>query len=344
MNSRAPKTDASTPREREREPGINHSHFSVEGEAQNRRLLAWRDRVGHVIDVLPSRADLEKPFQASIDRYQIGELVFTDCRSDLMVLERSLARISTDRVRDFVFHVFLEGSVENVSVRASHRDLPSSPARIVALDMNQPVRMQRQACRVITFFVPGDLVLEVFPDPEAIHGRLLDGSAPLERLIVEHVATLSQQIARMSAPEADIAIHAAARLMIAAFGRQAGLNGDARAAARVAMFAQVRRYIQAHLSDDDLSPESILNTLQLPRPTLYRMFQHEGGIRAYIRQSRLRRAADELIRHPHVAVVEIAYGLGFKSASDFTRAFRRAYEMAPQDFRIQAITKLEALR
>jgi hypothetical protein len=32
-------------------------------------------------------------------------------------------------------------------------------------------------------------------------------------------------------------------------------------------------------------------------------------------------------------VIEIAYGLGFKSASDFTRAFRRAYDMAPQDFR-----------
>jgi AraC-like DNA-binding protein len=31
--------------------------------------------------------------------------------------------------------------------------------------------------------------------------------------------------------------------------------------------------------------------------------------------------------------MEIAYGLGFSSASDFTRAFRRAYGMAPQDFR-----------
>jgi AraC-like DNA-binding protein len=51
---------------------------------------------------------------------------------------------------------------------------------------------------------------------------------------------------------------------------------------------------------------------------------------------RLRHAADELIRYPHLAVIEIAYGLGFKSASDFTRAFRRAYDMAPQDFRALA--------
>jgi AraC-like DNA-binding protein len=332
MNSRATTADVCRPLKH----GIAHSHFSVQGEPPQRRLLAWRDRVGHLIDVLPSRSDLERPFQASIDRYQVGELVFTDCRSDMIVLERSLARISTDRVRDFVFQVFLEGGVENVAVRTSRRDPTPSVASILALDMNQPVRMQRQACRVLAFFVPGELVREVFPDPEAIHGRALHGSTPLARLIIEHVATLSQNIACMSAGEADGAIRAAAQLLVAAFGRQARLSGDTRAAARAAMFGQVRRYIQAHLTEDELSPESVLNALQLPRPTLYRLFQHEGGVGAYIRHLRLRHAADELIRYPHMAVIEIAYGLGFKSASDFARAFRRAYDMAPQDFRALA--------
>jgi AraC-like DNA-binding protein len=337
MNSRAPTADVGRPPER----GISHSHFSVRGEAPQRRLLAWRDRVGHLVDVLPSRSDLDKPFQASIDRYQVGDLVFTDCRADLVVLERSQARISTDRVRDFVFHVFLEGAVENVAVRGSQRDPKALPAAILALDMNQPVRMQRQACRVIAFFVPGELVQEVFPDPEAIHGRVLDGTAPLERLIVEHVTALSQTIASMEAAEADDAIRAAGRLLVAAFGRQARLCGDTRAAARAAMFGQVRRYVQAHLTEDELSPESVLKALQLPRPTLYRLFQHEGGLGAYIRHLRLRHAADELVQHPHVAVIEIAYGLGFKSASDFTRAFRRAYDMAPQDFRALASGKMD---
>jgi AraC-like DNA-binding protein len=334
MNSRAPTVDACRPLKHD----IAHSHFSVRGEAPQRRLLAWRDRVGHLIDVLPSRSDLERPFQASIDRYQVGELVLTDCRSDLVVLERSLARISTDRVRNFVFHVFLEGAVENVAVRTSRRDPTPSAASILALDMNQPVRMQRQACRVIAFFVPGELVQEVFPDPEAIHGRVLHGSTPLERLIIEHVAALSRTIACMSAGEADDAIRAAAKLLVAAFGRQARLSGDTRAAARAAMFGQVRRYIQAHLT------ESVLNALQLPRPSIYRLFQHEGGVGAYIRHLRLRQAADEMIRYPHLSVIEIAYGLGFKSASDFTRAFRRAYDMAPQDFRALADTMVQTQR
>lgn len=336
MNSGVPSFDVLASPARD----IAHSRFSVAAQAPPRRLLAWRDRVGHIVDVLPSRAALETPFQASIDRFQVGELVFTDCRSDLMVLDRSIARISTDRVRDFVFHVFLEGGVDNIAVRAASRESNAACARILALDMNQPFRMQRQACRVITFFVPGALVQEVFPDPEAIHGRWLDGSLPLERLIVEHVAALSKTIADMQAPEADDAIRAAGRLLVAAFGRQARLSGDTRAAARAAMFGQIRRYIQAHLSEDELSPESVLAAFEFPRPTLYRLFQHEGGVNAYIRHQRLRRAADDLIRHPHLAVVEIAYGLGFKSASDFTRAFRRTYDMTPLDFRALVSRKL----
>ena len=310
-----------------------HSHFSVLAEPPQRQLLAWRDRVGHVIDVLPSASDVEKPFRASIDRYDAGGIVFTDCRSDAMLLERSLARISKDQVRDYVFHVFVEGGVDDVAVHASPRDGSPSTAKILALDMNQPVRMRRSACRVLTFFAPAALVAETFPDPEAIHGRSIQNTTPLTRLAIEHVTALGQNIAGLSAPAAESAMRTGTQLLVAAFGKQAGLSGNARAAARAAMFGRVRRYIQVNLHRAELSPESVLNALQLPRPTLYRMFQHEGGLGAYIRHLRLRHAANDLVRYPHLLVTDIAYSVGFKSASDFTRAFRRAYDMAPQDFR-----------
>jgi AraC-like DNA-binding protein len=112
--------------------------------------------------------------------------------------------------------------------------------------------------------------------------------------------------------------------------------GSARTAAHAAIIDQVRRHIEENLYEDELSPESVLSALRLPRSSLYRLFKQEGGLGAYIRQLRLRQAADDLIRYPHMMVMEIAYGLGFKSASVFTRAFRRDYGMAPQDFRNSA--------
>jgi AraC-like DNA-binding protein len=102
------------------------------------------------------------------------------------------------------------------------------------------------------------------------------------------------------------------------------------------MFDKTRRYVQDNLYQPWLTPESVLAQVQLPRHTLYRLFQHEGGLGSYIRKCRLREAADELVRYPDRQVIEIAYSLGFNSASDFTRAFRRSYGMSPQDHRLMA--------
>lgn len=318
-------------------PVIARHHFDVAAQAPERRLLAWRDQVGHVVDVLPSRDALRQPFNASIDRYRAGRLMFTDCRSDAMQLERSLVRISRDNIRDFALHVFLEGGVDAMTVRNGPRPAADgAAARVVAVDLGQPMRMRRQACRMLTLFVPAELVLEVFPDPQAIHGRTLQDATPLARLAIRQAAALGQSVRGLDLAQAEADITACARLLLAAFGKDARLSGNARAAGRAAMFGQVRRHIQANLHQAGLTPESVIQALRLPRPTVYRLFQHEGGLGAYIRHLRLRLAAEELVRYPHLGVMEIAYGLGFGSASDFARAFRRAYDMPPQEFREQS--------
>lgn len=314
----------------------SHHHFSVKSEPVPRQLLAWRERVGHIIDVLPSLAQVERPFEASIDRYQIGDRRFTDCVSDPLVLERSVARISTDNHRDFAFHIFIRGNNDWLEGQTLQRQRLQSPASVLVLDLDQPMRMQRGACRVLTLFVPRAVVMGIIPHAEALHGRVFQQSSPLARLLIEQVLALSQKLSGMSLEEAASAFDVSVQLLLEAFGKQAKLSGSARAALRAAMFDRARRYVHAHLSQTELSPESLLDALQLTRPTLYRLFQHEGGLATYIRNCRLREAADELIRLPEQPVMEVAYGLGFKSASDFTRAFRRAYEMSPLDLRALA--------
>lgn len=315
------------------DPAIIHSHFNTQGEAPHRQLLAWQHRVGHIVDVLPSLTPATLGFSGHIDRYTIGDLVFTDSRTDSLRLERSVARILTDNTRCYVFQVFMEGGLGTVAGLYRQRDAAQSGVGILALDLNQPFRIQRAACRVLTFFVPRLLVESIYPDADALHGRFVADTSPLTRMVCDHMAALNQNLAMLSASEVNSALRDGVHLLVAAFCKQAGLTGNARAVARASLFGQVRRYIRAHIHQAVLSPESVLTALQLPRPTLYRMFEHEGGIGAYIRNLRLREAADELVKFPHMAVMDIAYGLGFKSASDFTRAFRRAYDMAPQHLR-----------
>lgn len=312
---------------------IAHQHYDVRNEAPTKQLLAWRERTGSVLDLLPTLAQLEQPFQAWVNRYTVGELSFADLYSDPVRVERSVARISTDRAcHHFYFMVCVEGDSHTMEGRYATRSVPFR-TKILALDLDQPIRMQAHRHRVSAFFAPRALIESILPDADALHGRGIDDTTPVARLLIAHTATLNEQIAGMSAEEADAALRSTIQLLVVAFGKQARLSGNARAAVRAAMFGQVRVYIRKHLHMPDLSAEKVVRALQLPRDTLYRLFEHEGGIAAYINDCRLRAAANDIARFPHLALKDIAYGLGFSSASAFSRTFRREYDMTPQDLR-----------
>jgi AraC-like DNA-binding protein len=320
-------------------PGDRHDHFNVSAVPAHHQWLAWRQYVGSFIDVLPMEGQLGSPFSARIDRYRLGNRLFTDCASDALLLDRSVGRIATDTMRDYAFHIFIQGGVQVLEGEAP-QPREFTQASILAMDTNQPIRLLCSQCRVLSFYVPRIVVNASLPNAESIHGRVIENNTPLTQLLMAHVVALSSSLMSLSADEAAVTFDTGVQLMLGAFARQAKLGGSVRAATRSAMFDQARRYVQNNLYQPWLSPESLLLDLQLPRHTLYRLFEHEGGLGAYIRRSRLREAADDLVRYPHRQVVEIAYSLGFKSASDFSRAFHRQYGMTAQQHRLLAAQRM----
>jgi AraC-like DNA-binding protein len=290
-----------------------------------------------VVDAPPSNEQVAGGFRGEIDLYAVGGMVFTDCSTDSMLLERSVARVSTDTRRDYVFQLFVEGEVGHVTGMRKKRSEPGSVQGIVAFDLNQPFRAERPKCRLLSLFVPAAVVDEGLRDGAGIHGRIVQKDSPLAGLVLDHLAAVAREIPSLEPASAIEALHAGAQLLVAAFRKAAHLSGEDRAALQAALMGQVRRHVEANLHQADLTPTSVVQALQLKRATIYRWFEHEGGLGAYIRHRRLREAADELVRFPHLQVVDIAYGLGFKSASDFTRAFRRAFDMSPQDMRARAL-------
>lgn len=310
------------------------ARFDVSALPPQRQLLAWRERVGQFIDVVPSRVQIEMPFRAYFDRYGVGDFVFTDCYSDQITLDRSIARISQDSARSMVFHIFLDGHAGSNVSHAAKRSGASMDVGILAVDLDQPIRMSRGASQHINLFVPPSRLQHAFADPGLLHGRTLSPQLPAVRLIAAHAATLAHSIRTMPPDEAHRQLDALVTLILAAYGLETGLAGSRRALARAAMFDRVRHFVRFNLDNGDLTPEYVIEQLGLSRPTVYRLFQHEGGLGNYIQYLRLRTAADDLLRFPSVQIKDVAYSLGFGSASAFTRAFRRTFDIAPQDIRL----------
>jgi AraC-like DNA-binding protein len=318
-------------------PRMLRQQFTVAGERRELQAPAWSDYVSRILDVPVTRGQLASGFYGELDTYVFKDLVFLDSRTDPVCQRRTNVRISRDAVRDYVFHVAVEGVIETVTGLQQRKSEQFMPG-ILALDMGQTMQMIRPSrARVLAFFVPRAMVEAEILDAPAIHGQVLTYTTPLTRMILEQVVTLCRQLPLLTDAEAAMTIRNCVQLIIAAFGKQTRLSAGARAAANAAMLGQVQRYIQANLSEETLTPEGILGYFAIARPTLYRMFEHEGGLGTYIRHCRLREAASELVNSPKVTVTEIAYGLCFSSVSDFIRAFRRFYGMTPQDFRLQAL-------
>jgi AraC-like DNA-binding protein len=309
-------------------------HFTVANEAVSLQAAAWSDYVGRILDSPVSRAQRTRGFKGEIDTYVLTDMIYLDTRTDPLSQARTNTKISRDSVRDFVFHVAVEGIIETVTGSFRQRKSAQFMPGILALDMGQPMHMVRPTpARVLAFFLPRAMVEAAIPDAESIHGRVIAYTSPLTRLILDHLTILCNDLPNMPEAEAANAIQNCAQLILAAFGKQMRMSSSARAAAQFAMRSQIRHHIQANLHQEDLSPESILRKFPLARPTVYRLFESEGGLGNYIRNCRLRVAAEELTGMQQTPIMEIAYGLGFGSPSGFTRAFRRAYGMSPQDFR-----------
>jgi AraC-like DNA-binding protein len=314
-------------------PGIGYQHFDSRTETRQQQTLAWRGLVEHIVDVPVSWDQVQDGFVGVNDSYRVDDFIFTDSFTAPVIMQRPIARISTDNLRHYVFSILIEGGIGDMS--CLHRSPCNEPTRlgIAAIDLNQPMRIDRPASRLLTLFAPRGLVESNFPEAESIHGRFLDSGLPLTQLTMNHLWAVSRDMQTMSASEVSQALCVGTHLIVAGFSKQARMGGSARAAVRAATFGQVRRYIKSNLRHPELSPTSVLQALRLPRLTVYRMFEHEGGLGTYIRHCRLREATNELVRQPQRTVRDIAYGLGFKSASDFNHAFRRAFDLAPQDLR-----------
>jgi AraC-like DNA-binding protein len=313
---------------------IAHQHFDVCTLPFQQQLLAWCDRMVGVVDLLTTRDGHRQPFRGWIDRYAVGEFLFADCYTDRITQDRTIARISQDNARSIVFHVFFDTAPGSELVYPGKRTDTALEGGIFAVDLDQPAHFKRAPCRHVTIFLPGALLCNVFPDPSALHGRTLSPRLPTVRCLAGRVLSFAAHIHYMAPSEAHRILREIVLLIADAFGEQAGLRGSKPALARAMAFDQARRYVHTNLHDSDLSPDRVVESLGLSRRTVYRLFEHEGGLGGYIRHVRLRAAADELVAWPGIPVQDIAFAHGFRSASDFTRAFRRVYGLAPQDIRV----------
>jgi AraC-like DNA-binding protein len=106
--------------------------------------------------------------------------------------------------------------------------------------------------------------------------------------------------------------------------------------ARYHLRRRIVDFIESHLSDQTLSPKKIAASSRISLSYLYSLFtDNETTVGQFVQTRRLQRAYEVLVADPkgHRTVSEVAYEVGFKNVSHFSRSFSRHFKIAPRDVR-----------
>src|SRR5439155_7257857 len=112
-------------------------------------------------------------------------------------------------------------------------------------------------------------------------------SGNLVGLLTDYLHNLQTRVVGMNPDELLRAGRATAEMIAACIQPSRDRLEQAHGAIESVLFERARRYIRAHLSELDLTPEHVVQELRISRSNLYRAFKHAGGGAHYIQRTRL---------------------------------------------------------
>ncbi len=105
---------------------------------------------------------------------------------------------------------------------------------------------------------------------------------------------------------------------------------------------RIKAYIEGHLSDSDINPTIVANSVGLSPRYINTLFKdEETSLMRYILQRRLENCRKELLDPVHIGdrISVIAFRWGFNDLSHFSRVFKQRYDYSPKDYRQQMAFK-----
>ncbi len=305
--------------------------FATDQVPAQYRYEVFREAMGVVYEVSsPSREGAE--FNASLETTRVDNILLITCETVGQRFTRGYSQIARDGLEHFQIQVFSEGT--NHVEKAVHLG-QGSPRDLLFIDTAQRYQAYARDFKNHTLVVPRRRLTPKLLAPDEHHGRSLSRRCSLSRLAQDHLHRLFRQLPHLSGAQLEGVMEPTLELIAAAFNGCVEPDTAASRAVFQAMGDKVRAHIDRHLDCTDLSPEALCSALRLSRSTLYRLFEHQGGVAFYIRTRRLDQAMRLLScpRHRHLTITEVANQVGFNSGTAFRRAFQRRFEVSPTDAR-----------
>lgn len=309
------------------EPGLPRQSFNSADSDPAQAFAGWQAAVAPVFDIAPAFPD--RPFAATYDSYHLGDILIGLGNFDATMFTRSLDKAQRDGLDYVLIQVYTAGGYTG---HLDDRPVTVHPRDLVTLDMTRETRTVSLPSSNITVLLPRDLV----KSRQIPHGLMTGGprGAVLGGMLADHLIGLSQRLPTMPLSTGAAAAVATLALYEAALDPIEEMLEAAAEPQRDLLFQRVRRLIDARITSGKIDIASLAADLGVSRSTLYRLFEPQKGVEAFITERRLahvRRALSDETDTRRIGTIAAAYG--FDDHSNFSRIFKRRYGQTPADLR-----------
>jgi AraC-like DNA-binding protein len=216
-------------------------------------------------------------------------------------------------------------------------DVFLGPGDICFYDAHGPATLDfPERFRMKVFLVPYESLGLDAADVARLAGTPVPRVSRLGSLLSPFLSELADTAASSLPPVGELlawnAVNVLATLATERLNRDATATPDARTPLR----ARILEFIDLHLTDEDLSPETIAGAHHISARYLHRLFQDEGTtVGRWIQRRRLEECRRDLMIRARGGrtIAAVANRWGFMSATHFSRVFRAAYGMSPSEWR-----------
>ncbi|UTW50226.1 helix-turn-helix domain-containing protein [bacterium SCSIO 12827] len=312
---------------------ISKSQFSTTRLPADQRFDVWRESISALFDVTPPVRAAMDGFDASLTSFLLNDqIMFSRCETKAQRFERDSLRASKDGLDHFLIQTHLKGGQE---VRRGRHHSEAAVGDLLIIDLAERHMAETSDFSHLTLVVPRPLLAPYLRRPDSQQCRVLKGIDPLTAMAVNHLKMLFSMSDGLTEESAALSVEPTLALMASALNGSADDVENAAAAAAASLLHRTKTEIERNLASPDLSVSTLCSAVGLSRAGLYRLFAPYGGVRAYIQDRRLRRAAADLVSpsQQQKYVYDIAFNWGFASEAHFSRAFKARFGMSPKDAR-----------
>lgn len=310
-------------------------HWVVRGTGVSSRLDSWSEILAatHLSFEISATHRTPPNFVAGVIQRRIADLTLVDCAAGPFRGHRGEAEIGChgpSEHEDVLGFQFVRMGSE--TVREGHRQQTLVKGGIALWDGLQPTEIEilQPFCKR-TLLLPRHRALAACPrlaELDRIPSLIGSSSA---RLLVRYLNSLVVELPQLDPMAVTTAANVALELLRAAIEPELP---ERRAAERTALRAEIHSYVRAHLADPNLGPAMIAQTFLMSVRALHALFEDaETSVALLVRQERLQRCFEDLMRPNGGSVTEIGFRWGFWDTAHFSRVFKRHFGQTPREVR-----------